>query len=133
MPNVFDLMKPDKPGMPPGGSPATDTAYERWLFDVVDRANLDYGDRHYWRHHRLPESDPVRSWQVTNHLLKWALGMSWPDGSGPNNNHRIRLVSVQFSLRREAIEAEALRYIAELVAEAEAKSTKISTPNTRSR
>lgn len=110
----------DRPGMPPGGSPATDAAYEDWLRPFVDEANSRWVDRHVRRHHRLPHRDLLRYWQMSNHLIKWSLGMAWPSGKGPNHIHRLRLISVQFSFRRESMIAEAERYIATLAEVAEA-------------
>lgn len=116
-----DPLIADRPGMPPGGSPATDDEYEAWLRDFVDEVNERWIERCLRRYHLLPHRDLLRCWQLSNHLLKWSLGLAWPSGEGPNFSHRLRLVSVQFSLRREALITEASRYVARLASSAEAE------------
>jgi hypothetical protein len=104
------------PGLPPGGSPRTDAAYERWLAAFVELAN----DRHVERNvsptlEITVGKDLVRTYQLTGHLFKYLNGWAaYPPGTGPTYLHRMRAVSVQFHYRREELVAEAQRYVAEL-------------------
>lgn len=98
--------------LPPGGSPGGDRTYETWLVKFVATANLSWLDLHF---PIVPDRDLLTVYQLSNHLYKWLIGWSFPDGTGPNYSHRLRFVAVQWLLRPGEVEAEAKRYVAELI------------------
>jgi hypothetical protein len=114
---VSDPTAAGKSALPPGGDPRMDDAYEAWLRATCDAANTRWLDRHW---PGVPRRELVRTYQITNHLFKWTTGLAYPSGEGPNFQHRIRFVSIQFHYRRAELVAEVESYIARLMAEAEA-------------
>jgi hypothetical protein len=103
---------PARSALPPGGSPAIDLAYEKWLQDFVATANLRWCDKHW---PDVPDREILKTYQLTGHLYKNLIGCEFPPGHGPNYLHRLRFVAVQFKLRPEDIHREANRYLVELV------------------
>lgn len=121
--DITPFLHPPASTLPPGGSPECDNAFRSFLDSLCSRWNAAYVDDHLEEHHELPDAEPLRRWRLVNHVVKWAIGWQWPDGEGPNNNHRIRFAAVQWRCRRAEVEAEAERYCAEVIhqaAEAEA-------------
>ena len=125
---IFPETYPVGPGLPPGGSPAIDSADEQWLHPFVARVNKrwleehtgwsrdlpahNFSRRNVW-HNLVPEL--VRTYQITGHLFKWLNGAArYPEGLAPNYLHRLRFVAVQFHLRRADLVAEAKRYVIQL-------------------
>lgn len=102
-----------RPEMPPGGSPRTDDALMAWARDFCARVNGEHLDR--FRHGDLPSRELLPEWQLINHLVKFVLGRPFPDGEGPNHNHRLRFLSAYFSVRPTLFEVEAHRYAEHLM------------------
>jgi hypothetical protein len=102
--------------LPPGGDPAGDAAFLDWARAFCNEANRRWLDRRTGWGRDLPAKfrELVNPWRLQNHLFKWIVGWEFPSGTGPNQRHRTRFVAIQFVLRREVIEAEAARYVAEL-------------------
>jgi hypothetical protein len=137
---------PVGPGLPPGGSPQIDAAYEQWLHPFVARVNKRWLDEHtgwgrnlpkhnfarrnVW-HHLVPEL--VRSYQITGHLFKWLNGAArYPEGLAPNYMHRLRFVAVQFHHRRAELIEESQRYVTELAQQQTERHDDASTKGKRS-
>lgn len=102
--------------LPPGGDPATDAAFLDWARSFCDQANRRWLDRWTGWGRSLPPKfrELIIPWRLQNHLYKWILGWEFPSKTGPDLKHKTRFVAVQFSYRRPEIEAEAVRYVAEL-------------------
>lgn len=103
---------PAHSALPPGGDPACDYAYEAWLQQFVEIANLSWCDR-FWPD--VPPSEVLKTYQLTHHLYHWLIGCKFPENHGPNYQHRLRFVAVQFKLRPDELRREAMRYLVELI------------------
>lgn len=104
--------------LPPGGNPAMDAAYERWLRATCRRAQMAMLDRHWLD---LPPADFLPPYQLHRHLLKHLEGRTGTPRTATNFNHTLRLMAIQFHYRSAEIAAEAARYVAEQAAIFEAK------------
>lgn len=106
--------------LPSGGGPATDAMFLDWAEPFAAEANARILDR--YPPHDLPRHDPLPIWRLINHLLKTFHGPgSRIDWKHFNHRHRIRALAVLYADRRAPIEAEAARYVGELMAEAGAR------------
>lgn len=124
---ILDVRPEDiRSDLPPGGSPAVDRAYSEWVAGFLDVVHPRVLDRLTGPHGEILATATqveraVNSFSITQHVFKWLIGWKFPDGTGPNYQHRLRFVSVQFKLRPGAIEAEAEAYIDRVTGELRAR------------
>jgi hypothetical protein len=100
--------------LPEGGTPDGDRAFLLWIDRYAESANARALDTLQGRG-ITPKADPIRSWQLMNHLYKFMTGLSFPAGQGPNHSHKVRLLAIQFRLRPEALTREVAAYVARLI------------------
>lgn len=103
--------------LPPGGSPALDAMFTAWLDPFAAEANAAILD--CYPPDRPPSRDPLPVWRLVNHLLKTFHDSARIDWTSLNHRHRIRALAVRYADRPGPIEAEARRYVAQLMAEIE--------------
>jgi hypothetical protein len=106
-------MAPETPtqAMPGGGHPRDDAAYLAWCREFCREACTRWLDRFGAD---LPDRELIHTWELTSHLHRWLTGWGHRPGPGPNYNHRVRLVAVQFRLRPDELTTEATRYVERL-------------------